>query len=92
MLAQVVPGLVSPYSAELWPKTSFISFVTASALSCYVCNSNENYEGKDCNDDTKLEQFLLDCAEYAERYGRPEFKNSTMCRKQEQTGKKEEIK
>jgi len=55
------------------------------ALKCYVCNSADKYEGDACNDKELMEPFLIDCAEFAEKYVRPEMVNATKCRKQTQT-------
>ena len=56
------------------------------AIKCYVCNSAERYDGEACKEEGKMDKFIVDCAEWAAENDFPEFANSSLCRKQLQTG------
>ena len=66
--------------------TLLFFYLSGSAVKCHICNSGENYDGKEC-DPLTTDRFLLDCADWATENNYPDANNFTMCRKQVQHGK-----
>jgi len=56
---------------------------TGSAVHCYVCNSDEQYNGAACDSETLDKSLLVNCSDEEHNDG----KNYTMCRKFIQDGK-----
>jgi hypothetical protein len=57
-----------------------VTLQTGTSISCYVCNSGDQYQGSKCSEPEKYAELIHDCNSLPDDVGRA-HENYTLCRK-----------